>query len=75
MEPHKISKPLKKNYFLRVNHMMVPAKMKFNPLKKFTLLVQTRLCSKRKDEFLAYHLLVYIEKEIYNDFTTEIIMD
>jgi hypothetical protein len=55
--------------------MMVPAKMKFNPLKKFTLLVQTRLCSKRKDEFLAYHLLVYIEKEIYNDFTTEIIMD
>jgi hypothetical protein len=38
--------------------------MKFNPLKKFTLLVKTRLRSRMEDEFLTDHLLVYIEKEI-----------
>jgi hypothetical protein len=59
-----------KNYFLRVYHMMDLAKMKFNPPKKFTLLVKTR-CSRMEDEFLADHLLVYIEKEISKDFTTE----
>jgi hypothetical protein len=49
--------------------------MKFNPPKKFTLLVKTRLRSKIKNEFLANHLLVYIEKEISKDFTTEMIID
>jgi hypothetical protein len=28
-----------------------------------------------KDEFLADHLLIYIEKEIAKDFTTEMIID
>jgi hypothetical protein len=28
-----------------------------------------------EDEFLADHLVVYINKEIVKDFTTEIIMD
>jgi hypothetical protein len=40
--------------------MMAPAKMKFNPPKKFTLLVQIRLRSRREDEFLANYLLIYI---------------
>jgi len=34
----------------------------------------TRLRSKMKNEFLADHLVVYIEKEISKDFTTEMIM-
>jgi hypothetical protein len=38
-------------------------------------LVKTRLRSKMKDEFLADNLLVYIEKEIAKDFTTNMIMD
>jgi hypothetical protein len=38
-------------------------------------LVKTRLRSRIKDEFLADHLVVYIEKEIAKDFTTEMIMD
>jgi hypothetical protein len=38
-------------------------------------LVKTRLRSWMEDEFLADHLVVYINKEIVKDFTTEIIMD
>ncbi|XP_059436124.1 uncharacterized protein LOC132169051 [Corylus avellana] len=38
-------------------------------------LVKTRLHSKMEDEFLAHHLVIYIEKEIAQDFTTEMIMD
>jgi len=38
-------------------------------------LVKTRLCSRMEDEFLADNLVVYIEKEIAKDFTTEMIMD
>jgi hypothetical protein len=49
---------------------MAPKKMKFNPSKKFTLLVKTRLRSRMEVEFLADHLLVYIKKEIAKDFTT-----
>jgi hypothetical protein len=49
--------------------------MKFNLPKKFTLLVKIRLCSSIEDGFLVDHLLVYIEKEISKDSTTEMIMD
>ncbi|XP_062167014.1 uncharacterized protein LOC133873313 [Alnus glutinosa] len=38
-------------------------------------LVKTRLRSRMEDEFLANNLVVYIEKEIAKDFTTEMIMD
>jgi hypothetical protein len=38
-------------------------------------LVKTRLCSRMEDEFLADNLVVYIEKEIAKDFTTEMIID
>jgi hypothetical protein len=38
-------------------------------------LVKTRLHSKMENEFLADNLVIYIEKEIVKDFTTEIIMD
>jgi hypothetical protein len=38
-------------------------------------LVKTRLRSKMEDEFLADNLVIYIEKEIAKDFTTEMIMD
>jgi hypothetical protein len=38
-------------------------------------LVKTRLCSRMEDEFLADNFVVYIEKEIAKDFTTEMIMD
>jgi hypothetical protein len=38
-------------------------------------LVKTRLRSIVEDEFLADNLVVYIEKEIAKDFTTEMIMD
>jgi hypothetical protein len=38
-------------------------------------LVKTRLRSRMEDEFLADNLVVYIEKEIAKDFTTEMIMD
>jgi hypothetical protein len=41
--PLKIFKTLKKNYFVRVNHMMTLKKIKFIPFKKFTLLVKIRL--------------------------------
>jgi hypothetical protein len=42
---------------------------------KIILLVKIRLRSRMKDEFLTYYLLVYIEKEIANDSTTEIIIN
>ncbi|XP_062162038.1 uncharacterized protein LOC133869083 [Alnus glutinosa] len=38
-------------------------------------LVKTRLRSRMEDEFLADNLVVYIEKEIVKDFTTEMTMD
>jgi hypothetical protein len=38
-------------------------------------LVKTRLRSRMEDGFLADNLVVYIEKEIAKDFTTEMIMD
>jgi hypothetical protein len=38
-------------------------------------LVKTKLRSRIEDEFLADHLVVYIEKEIAKDFMTEMIMD
>ncbi|XP_062166924.1 uncharacterized protein LOC133873208 [Alnus glutinosa] len=38
-------------------------------------LVKTRLRSRMEDEFLADNLIVYIEKEIAKDFTTEMIMN
>jgi hypothetical protein len=37
-------------------------------------LVKIRLC-RMKDEFLADHLVVYIEKEIVKDFMTEMIIN
>jgi hypothetical protein len=37
--------------------------------------VKTRLRSRIEDEFLADHMIVYIEKEIAKEFTTEMIMD
>jgi hypothetical protein len=37
-------------------------------------LVKTRLRSRKEDEFLADHMIFYIEKEIAKDFTTEMIM-
>jgi hypothetical protein len=38
-------------------------------------LVKTRLRSRMENEFLADNLVIYIEKEIAKDFTTEMIMD
>jgi hypothetical protein len=38
-------------------------------------LVKTRLRNRMEYEFLADHLLVYIEEEIAKDFSTEMIMD
>ncbi|KAG6639849.1 hypothetical protein CIPAW_10G130700 [Carya illinoinensis] len=38
-------------------------------------LIKTRLRTRMEDEFLADHLLVYIEKEIAKNFTLEMIMD
>jgi hypothetical protein len=38
-------------------------------------LIKTRLRSKMEDEFLADHIVVYIEKEIAKNFTSEMIMD
>ncbi|XP_059428462.1 uncharacterized protein LOC132162215 [Corylus avellana] len=38
-------------------------------------LIKTRLRTRMQDEFLADHLVVYIEKEIAKNFTSEIIMD
>ncbi|XP_059458276.1 uncharacterized protein LOC132187858 [Corylus avellana] len=38
-------------------------------------LVKTRLRTRMEDEFLADHLVVYIEKEIAKNFTSEMIMD
>ncbi|XP_062152108.1 uncharacterized protein LOC133860537 [Alnus glutinosa] len=38
-------------------------------------LIKTRLRSKMEDEFLADHMVVYIEKEIAKNFTSEMIMD
>jgi len=38
-------------------------------------LVKTRLRSRIEDEFLVDNLVVYIEKEIAKDFTTEMIMN
>jgi len=54
---------------------MASTKMKFDPPKIFSLLVKTRLHSRIEDEFLADYSLVYIEKEIYKYFTTEMIID
>ncbi|KAG7968740.1 hypothetical protein I3843_08G170200 [Carya illinoinensis] len=38
-------------------------------------LIKTRLHTRMEDEFLADHLLIYIEKEIAKNFTSEMIMD
>jgi hypothetical protein len=38
-------------------------------------LVKTRLRSRMEDVFLAYNLVIYIEKEIAKCFTTEMIID
>ncbi|XP_062170423.1 uncharacterized protein LOC133876156 [Alnus glutinosa] len=38
-------------------------------------LIKTRLRSRMEDEFLAGHMVVYIEKEIAKNFTSEMIMD
>ncbi|KAF5450063.1 hypothetical protein F2P56_030442, partial [Juglans regia] len=38
-------------------------------------LIKTRLRTRMEDEFLADHLLVYIEKEIAKNFTSEMIMN
>jgi hypothetical protein len=38
-------------------------------------LIKTRLRSRMEDEFLADHMIVYIEKEIAKNFTSEMIMD
>jgi hypothetical protein len=38
-------------------------------------LIKTRLRSRIEDKFLADHLVIYIEKEIAKDFTTEMIID
>jgi len=38
-------------------------------------LIKTKLRSRMEDEFLADHLVVYIEKEIAKNFTSEMIMD
>jgi hypothetical protein len=38
-------------------------------------LIKTRLRSRMEDEFLADHIVVYIEKEIAKNFTLEMIMD
>jgi hypothetical protein len=38
-------------------------------------LIKTRLHNRMEDEFLADHMIVYIEKEIVKEFTTKMIMD
>ncbi|XP_062170960.1 uncharacterized protein LOC133876724 [Alnus glutinosa] len=38
-------------------------------------LIKTRLRSRMEDEFLAYHMVVYIEKEIAKNFISEMVMD
>jgi hypothetical protein len=38
-------------------------------------LIKTRLHSRMEDGYLADHTVIYIEKEIANNFTSEIIMD
>ena len=38
-------------------------------------IVKIRLCNKMKDEFLSNNLVVYIEKEIAENFTTNSILD
>ena len=39
------------------------------------IIVKTRLCNKMADEFLSNNLVVYIEKEIVENFTTDSILD
>jgi len=75
--PKKIRNPWKKIIFLRVSYVMVLTKMKFNPhpQKRRNYSTSTRVRSRIEDEFLADHLLVYIEKEIAKDFTTEMIIN
>jgi hypothetical protein len=53
--------------------MAGPGKNKTQPLKKYTPLIKIRLRNRIKYEFLADHLLVYIEYEISKDFTTKMI--
>jgi len=38
-------------------------------------IVKTRLCNRMKDDFLANYLIVYIEKEIAERFTIDMIID
>ena len=38
-------------------------------------IVKTKLCNRMKDDFLANYLIVYIEKEIVERFTTDMIID
>ena len=38
-------------------------------------IVKTRLCNKMEDKFLSNNLVVYIEKEIAENFTTDSILD
>lgn len=38
-------------------------------------LIKTRLCNKMEDEFLADSMMLYIEKEIADQFSTDSIID
>jgi len=38
-------------------------------------IVKIRLCNRMEDDFLANYLIVYIEKEIVERFTVDIIID
>jgi hypothetical protein len=38
-------------------------------------IVETKLCNRMEDDFLANYLIVYIEKEIAERFTIDMIID
>ena len=48
-----------------------PTKRAFSAMK----IVKTRLCNRMEDDFLANYLIVYIEKEIAERFTIDMIID
>jgi len=58
----------KKKY---IDNSVQPAERAFSAMK----IVKTRLRNRMKDDFLANYLIVYIEKEIDERFTIDMIID
>jgi hypothetical protein len=58
-------------FFLNIDNSVQPTERAFSAIK----IVKTRLSNQINDDFLVNYLIVYIEKEIAERFTIDMIID